>query len=298
MNAPQPSAKLVALGQLEPGPSLEANLAAIDRLGGEAVAGGAGWLVLPEFASFLHGSRREMAAAAARADEVTEHLGALARRLHLWILLGSLAVPIGGDAHGRMANRSLLFDADGQVVARYDKLHLFDATLPDGRQILESRGYAGGDRAVLADTPWGRIGLSICYDLRFPQLYRALARAGAEILVVPAAFARQTGPAHWHPLLTARAIECGAYVLAPATCGISPGGRDSHGHALAVDPWGHPLGELGDAPGCLFVALDPDAPGRARSLLPTLEHDRPFTVHTALAIDPILSWRPIHHVPS
>ncbi|WP_296555425.1 carbon-nitrogen hydrolase family protein [Pigmentiphaga sp.] len=265
----------VALAQVRPGPDLDRNLDDLADMAMRARRDGAQWLLLPEYAAMLHGSGQAMRAAADRAGEVEAAVRGLARDLGMWVLLGSLVVP---DGPRRMVNRSLLFDAEGRLAARYDKLHLFDATLPDGRTIRESSAYAAGDEAVAVDTPWGRVGLSICYDLRFPGLYRALARAGARILVVPAAFARATGAAHWHALLRARAIENGAFVLAPATCGDSPGGRASYGHSLALGPWGDTLGELGDEPGCLVVPLDLAAVDRVRAQLPGLAHERAFNL--------------------
>ncbi len=283
----------VVLGQVTPGPSLQDNLAAIDALAQQAAEQGASALLLPEFATFLHGRRAQMLEAAEQHTQVQAHVQALARRCGLWILLGSLVVPA---SEGRMRNRSLLIAADGSLVTHYDKLHLFDVTLPDGSAIFESRAYDAGSEAVLADTPWGVLGLSICYDLRFPHLYRALAGAGAQLLVVPSAFARATGRDHWLPLLTARAIESGAYVLAPATCGSSPGGRDSHGHTVAIDPWGRVLGSLGDSPGALAVRLDLNEVALARSRLPCLQHDRPFALRRAGAAEPTpLTWSPPRH---
>lgn len=262
----------VALGQWAPGGDLDDNLAIVERLAVQAAEAGAQWLLLPEYATFLHARRREMVLAAQRAAEVERRLCALAAAHGLWLLVGSLAAPAGGE---RLANRSLLIDSQGRLAARYDKLHMFDADLPGGVSIRESIAYAPGNEAVVVETPWAHVGLSICYDLRFPQLYRALAQAGAEVLVVPAAFMPATG-AHWQPLLSARAIECGAYVLAPAACGQSAGGRTSHGHSLIVNPWGEVVAALGEGPGCLIHRLSLDEVADARARLPSLRHDRPF----------------------
>lgn len=281
----------VALAQLTPGPDLDENLATIEGWGAEAAAAGAEWLLLPEYASFLHGRRREMAQAAARWKDVIGTLSRLARRHRLWVLLGSLVLP-GPD--GKLLNRSVWLDEAGRLVAWYDKLHLFDVKLPDGREIFESRAYVAGATAVVARAPWAEVGLSICYDLRFPQLYRALAAAGAQVLVVPSAFARQTGPAHWRALLQARAIENSAWVLAPATCGTSPGERESHGHSLVVDPWGQVTAELADEPGLLLASIDAAAVDVARRRLPGLQHDRPFAVRRpavpAAPLDILSTW--------
>jgi predicted amidohydrolase len=190
-------------------------------------------------------------------------------------LLGSLTVKLDD---GRMANRSYLLSEEGSIVARYDKIHMFDATLPGNKVIRESSAYRPGARAVVAATPWGRLGLTVCYDLRFPQLYRRLAQAGATMLAVPSSFQRETGPAHWHVLLRARAIETGAFVLAPAMCGEHPNGRSTYGHSLIVDPWGRIVAELGDEPGVLVAAIDLSQAAKVRAMLPSLTHDRDFAL--------------------
>jgi predicted amidohydrolase len=187
------------------------------------------------------------------------------------LLLGSLAIKAGP---GKVTNRSYLVDAAGEIAARYDKLHLFDVDLADGERYRESAAVAPGSNAVVAPTPWATLGLSICYDLRFPYLYRALAQAGAQILTVPAAFARTTGQAHWHVLLRARAIETGCYVLAPCQCGTHGGGRPTYGHSLIVDPWGRILADGGDEPGIVTATLDLAEVAKARAMIPALQHDR------------------------
>jgi predicted amidohydrolase len=200
---------------------------------------------------------------------------ALARETGAWLLLGSLTVLLDD---GRMANRSYLLSDQGSIVARYDKIHMFDATLPGNKVIRESSAYRPGDRAVLAATPWGPLGLTVCYDLRFPQLYRRLAQAGAVLLAVPSSFQRETGPAHWHVLLRSRAIENGAFVLAPAMCGEHPNGRSTYGHSLIVDPWGRIVAELGDEPGVLVAEIDLAQAAQVRAMLPALTHDRDFVL--------------------
>ncbi len=265
----------VALGQLEPTADLDRNLSVVAGLAAQAGQHGAQWFLLPEYGTFLHGSRAEMERAAGESQRVTEFVARLAHEYGFFVLLGSLVV---STPEGRMVNRSILFDGQGHLIAKYDKLHMFDVELPDGRLIRESKAYDPGNAAVLAKTALGCIGLSICYDLRFPQLYRQLSQAGAQILVVPSAFARATGEAHWRTLLTARAIENGAYVLAPATCGESPGGRATHGHTMIVDPWGDVVGELGSEPGCLVADLDLAKVSATRAQLPSLRHDRPFDI--------------------
>ena len=201
-----------------------------------------------------------------------------ARCLSLWVALGSIALKTY-DADGRLANRSILIDANGSVVAQYDKIHMFDATVSEVERYHESKGYRPGDTAILARTPWGGVGLSICYDLRFPTLYRTLAQAGARILVVPSAFAQLTGEAHWHVLLRARAIETGCFVIAAAQTGVHPGsGRKTYGHSLIVDPWGQVILDAGQLPGLHFVELDLTDVDKVRARVASLSQDRNFEV--------------------
>jgi deaminated glutathione amidase len=203
----------------------------------------------------------------------------------LWVALGSIALKTD-DADGRFANRSILINATGSVVAQYDKIHMFDVTLSETESYHESKGYRPGDTAVLAQTPWGKMGLTICYDLRFPALYRALAQAGARVLVVPSAFARPTGEAHWHTLLRARAIETGCFVIASAQTGEHSGSRrKTFGHSLIVDPWGGVILDAGTDVGLHFVELDLGAVDRARVRMASLSHDRPFEVRHCLSYD-------------
>lgn len=179
---------------------------------------------------------------------------------------------------GRIFNRSFVLDRKGEIRARYDKLHMFDIELSNGENYLESEAIAAGDKAVLVDTEWGRLGLSICYDLRFGALYRALAQAGAEFITIPAAFTQTTGKAHWHTLVRARAIETGCYVLAPNQCGHHCDKRYSYGHSLIVDPWGEILADGGAEPGVIYADIDLAAVARARSRIPALKNERPFTL--------------------
>jgi predicted amidohydrolase len=207
-------------------------------------------------------------------DPALPAFAALAEELGLWLLIGSLAIKVSDT---KTANRSFLFDPRGRVAARYDKIHLFDVDLPSGERYRESGTVAGGDRAVSAELPWGRLGLTICYDLRFPQLYRAHARAGAFALTVPSAFTETTGKAHWHVLLRARAIENGAFVIAPAQGGTHANGRRTYGHSLIIAPWGEILAEAGTDP-CVIVAdIDPALSADARARVPNLQHDRVFS---------------------
>jgi deaminated glutathione amidase len=196
-----------------------------------------------------------------------------ARRHQIWLLVGSLAVKVSAT---KTANRSMLFDDQGRLVAQYDKIHLFDVDLPSGETYRESNSVAPGAQAIVAETPFGRLGLSICYDLRFPHLYRALAQAGATLLTVPSAFTQTTGAAHWHVLLRARAIETGSFVIAPAQGGRHANGRQTYGHSLIIDPWGRILAEGGVDPGVVMADLDLEEVGRVRGRLPSLAHDRPY----------------------
>jgi predicted amidohydrolase len=198
----------------------------------------------------------------------------LAAELQVWLLIGSLAVRVAPD---KAANRSILIDPAGQIVARYDKIHMFDVEIPDGQSYRESRVFQAGGQAVLADLPWGRLGMTVCYDVRFPYLYRALAQAGAAFLSVPAAFTKMTGEAHWHVLLRARAIETGCFVFAPAQCGTHAEGRQTFGHSLIVAPWGEVLADGGEEPGVVVAEIDPARVAQAHAMVPALRHDRAFT---------------------
>ena len=265
----------VACLQLCPSDDLDGNAQAALALAREAVRAGAQFLLLPEYAAVLHGSGRVMRETARPEDAHTLliELRALARESGVWILIGSLTIPVQDE---RIANRSVLISGDGELVARYDKIHMFDATLPSGRSIRESSLYQPGTQAVVAGTPWGGLGLSICYDLRFPYLYRALAAAGAVFMAVPSAFTASTGPLHWEALVRARAIENGCFVFAPATCGTHPGDHATHGHSLIVDPMGRILADGGTEPGICYADIDPGETTRVRGMLPSLAHTRSF----------------------
>jgi predicted amidohydrolase len=197
----------------------------------------------------------------------------LAEELGVWLLIGSLAIKVS-DA--KTANRSFLIDPRGGIAAQYDKIHLFDVDLPSGETYRESNTVAGGNRAALAETPWGKLGMTICYDLRFPHLYRALAKAGAFLLTVPSAFTETTGKAHWHTLLRARAIENGAFVVAPAQGGLHANGRRTYGHSLIVAPWGEVLAEAGTDPCVIVAKIDSARVSDARTRVPSLRHDRSY----------------------
>lgn len=246
-----------------------------------AAAGGAGFVLTPECTNALSANRAHQREVL-RHEDADPTLGALrdeAARAGIWLLIGSLGL-LTDDADGRFANRSFLITPAGQIAARYDKIHMFDVNLTETEVYRESAGYRPGAQAVLADAGFARIGMTVCYDLRFPHLFRRLARAGAQILTVPAAFNHLTGLAHWEVLLRARAIETGCFVLAPAQTGFHPEksgkGRRTHGHSLAIAPWGEVLADGGAEPGVTFAELDLTEVTRARARVPALQHDRDF----------------------
>ena len=266
----------VALHQSRTGIDPAANARALVDAIGEAKAGGADMVFTPEMSGLLDRDRRR--AAEHLRDEAGDPVLAEVRRAAagagIWVSLGSLALTGGAD--GRLVNRGFVIDDRGMIRARYDKIHLFDVDLPTGESWRESAAYAPGERSVVAVTPWAKIGLSICYDMRFPDLYRALSDAGAEILSVPAAFTVPTGLAHWHVLLRARAIEAGAFVIAAAQCGEHEDGRATFGHSLVVDPWGEILLDMGEGSGIGFADLDMDRLADVRTRVPALKNRRPI----------------------
>lgn len=265
----------IACLQMNSGNEFAANLTVFGAMAREAAAGGAAFILTPEYFLMMDGTGRVMREAALdeHGEPALSAVTALARELAVWLLAGSLTLKAGD---GRMFNRSFLISAEGRVVATYDKIHMFDVTLPDGKVIRESSAYRSGERAVLAETPWGRLGMTVCYDLRFPALFRTLAQAGAGFISVPSSFQRQTGKAHWHTLVRARAIENECFILAPAMCGDHPGNRQSFGHTLVVDPWGEVIAEGGESPEIVYAEIEPRRVAKVRSMIPSLEHDRPF----------------------
>lgn len=271
----------VALLQLSVSDDPEANLPVTRAQLRAAAAEGAGFLLTPEATNCLSSDRAHQARVLRHEaeDPTLAALRADAAELGVWLLIGSLGL-LTGDPDGRFANRSFLIGPDGAIVARYDKIHMFDVNVSETEVYRESAAYRPGSRAVLAETPFARIGMSICYDVRFPHLYRRLARAGAEVLTVPAAFNHITGAAHWESLLRARAIENGAWVLAPAQCGehAMHNGRPrrTHGHSLVVAPWGEVVADGGAEPGIVLAEIDRAEVARARARVPSLAHDRPF----------------------
>ncbi len=257
----------------DPAANLPVTLDLVRRAAGQ----GADFILTPEVTNIISTSRsHQMNVLHHEAGDPT--LAALrdeAKALGKWLLIGSLALKTN-DPDGRFANRSFLISPTGEIVARYDKIHMFDVEIDETESYRESAGYRPGDKAVLADTPIGRIGMTICYDMRFAQLYRRLAQAGAQILTVPAAFSPVTGAAHWHSLLRARAIETGCFVFAPAQTGRHGGTRRTHGHSLAVSPWGEVLADGGTDAGVTVVDFDLSDVERSRRRVPSLTHDREF----------------------
>jgi len=271
-----------AMIQMRAGLTPAANIDAAVRLIGEAKSAGADYVQTPEMTNILAANREQLFAAIVdeNRDAGLATFRELARKLGLYVHVGSLAVKLPGE---RAANRGFLIDPKGEIAARYDKIHMFDVDLGNGESYRESRTYRPGEIAVLADVPWGRLGVTICYDLRFPALYRALAEAGATMLAIPSAFTQQTGEAHWHVLLRARAIENGCFVFAAAQGGKHENGRETFGHSLIVDPWGRILAEGGTEPGVVMAEVDPAEVAKARGRIPSLEHGRRFEVIEPLA---------------
>jgi predicted amidohydrolase len=282
----------VACVQFTAGPDPEPNLAVASDLVRRARDAGADLIATPEASNFIEqGKRRRDKARSEVDDPFLEGMRAVARETGAWLLLGSLVVDPSGErgaapGEARLANRSLLIDAGGAVVARYDKIHMFDIDLPGGESYRESNAYRPGGGTVVAETPWGRLGMSVCYDVRFPNLYRALAHAGADFLAVPSVFTVPTGKVHWHVLLRARAIENGCFVFAAAQWGEHVGGRRSYGHSLIVDPWGEVLADAGEGVGVVSARIEVARIAEVRRMVPSLQHDRAFT-------PPVVAARPL-----
>jgi deaminated glutathione amidase len=281
-----------AMIQMRSGMQPAANVDAAVRMIGDAKAAGADYVQTPEMTNIMEVKRERLFAAIVEEEHDTalSTLRELARKLGITVHIGSLAVRAGPD---RAANRAFLIDPRGEIVARYDKIHMFDVDLAGGESYRESRTYRAGELAVLSDLPWGRLGITICYDLRFPALYRALAEAGATMLAIPSAFTRQTGEAHWHVLLRARAIENGSFVFAAAQGGKHENGRETFGHSLIVDPWGRVLAEGGTEPGVVMAEIDLGEVAKARARIPSLEHGRRFEI-----VEPMAEPTHLHVVKS
>jgi predicted amidohydrolase len=270
------------LVQMRTGRSPQANLDVAARLIGEAKNGGADYVQTPEITNIMEVSRQKLldAIVAEESDASLATFRELARKLSIHLHIGSLAIKVTPD---KAANRAFLIDPRGEIVARYDKIHMFDVDLANGESYRESNNFRAGELAVVHDLPWGRLGITVCYDLRFPALYRALAEAGASFLAIPSAFTKQTGEAHWHVLNRARAIENGCYVLAAAQGGRHENGRETFGHSLVVDPWGRIVAEGGTEPGVILADIDPAEVAAARARVPSLQHGRRFEMIEPLA---------------
>jgi len=268
-----------ALIQITAGPEPASNALQNAALVQEAAAGGAQFVMLPEVCNMIEPDRAALRQKVRPEDEdeTITVLRETAAKAGVWVLVGSAVVAPNGP-EGKLANRSLLIDSVGEIRGRYDKMHLFDVNVGSDDVYRESDTYQGGDKLALVETPWGSIGMTVCYDLRFPHLYRDYAKAGAVMLTIPSAFTRPTGMAHWHVLLRARAIECGAFVFAPAQTGDHPGGRKTYGHGLVVDPWGEVLIDQGEETGIAYAEIDARLAEAARSRIPALKNDREYTL--------------------
>jgi predicted amidohydrolase len=271
-----------AMIQMRAGLMPAANVDSAVKLIGEAISAGADYVQTPEMTNILAAKREQLFAAIApeEADPSLAAFRDLARKHAIIIHVGSLAIKVSPE---KAANRSFLIDPSGEIFARYDKIHMFDVDLAGGESYRESNNYRSGELAVLADLPWGRLGLTVCYDLRFPALYRALAEAGASFLAIPSAFTKQTGEGHWHTLVRARAIENGAFVFAAAQGGKHENGRDTFGHSLIVDPWGRVLAEGGIEPSVVMAEIDPAEAAAVRARIPSLQHGRRFEIVEPMA---------------
>ncbi|MFY9838545.1 MAG: carbon-nitrogen hydrolase family protein [Xanthobacteraceae bacterium] len=272
----------VGLIQMRSGLDPAANLAVVLELIDQAKQAGADYVLTPELTNILAIKRDHLFAniVAEENDPTLATLREVARELAIYVHIGSLAIKASAE---KAANRSFLIDRKGVVAARYDKIHMFDVDLAGNESYRESNNYRPGELAVLADLPWGRLGMTVCYDLRFPALYRALAEAGASFLAIPSAFTRQTGEAHWHVLQRARAIENGCFVFAAAQGGKHENGRETFGHSLVIDPWGRILAEGGIEPGVVMAEIKPAEVAAARGRVPSLDHGRRFELVEPLA---------------
>jgi predicted amidohydrolase len=282
MSAARDSRFKVGLIQMRSGLEPQENLAAALTLIDDAKSGGANYVLTPEMTNILALKRDHLFSkiVAEDQDATLATLREVARQLGIYVHIGSLAIKVSPE---KAVNRSFLIDRKGDVAARYDKIHMFDVDLASGESYRESNNYRAGELAVVADLPWGRLGLTVCYDLRFPALYRALAEAGAAFLAIPSAFTKQTGEAHWHVLQRARAIENGCFVFAAAQGGRHENGRETYGHSLVVDPWGRIVAEGGIEPGVVMAEVDPAEVAAARAKIPSLHHGRRFELVEPMA---------------
>jgi deaminated glutathione amidase len=280
-----------AMIQMRSGLTPAANVDSAVKLIGEAKGAGADYVQTPEMTNIL-AAKREQLFGAITSEDQDASLSAfreLARQHRIYVHVGSLAIKASPE---KAANRAFLIDPRGEIVARYDKIHMFDVDLARGESYRESNNYRPGELAVSADLPWGRLGVTICYDLRFPHLYRALAEGGASFLAIPSSFTKQTGEAHWHVLMRARAIENGAFVFAAAQGGAHENGRETYGHSMIVDPWGRVLAEGDTEPGVVIAEIDPAEVAAVRARIPSLQHGRRFEL-----IEPMAEPAYLHLVP-
>ncbi len=276
----------VACVQLRAGNDVAANIKTVTDFIREAAAKGADYIITPETSHLMEMNPKRLFANTAFEHEeaAIQSFADLAAELGIWLHIGSLAIKLSDT---KVANRAYVFTPQGKIAATYDKLHMFDVDLSGGESYRESKNYQPGDKAVMVDMPWGRVGLTICYDLRFPHLYRAMAQNGAGYLTVPAAFTKNTGKDHWHILLQARAIENGCFVFAPSQGGTHENGRETYGHSLIISPWGDILAQADEEPGVIMADIDPALIAEARTRIPALQHDRQFElVHNGASIKP------------
>lgn len=274
----------IACVQTNSKPDPADNIAEVGGMIREAKARGADLITTPEIVGMFEPDRTS-ALAKARPEETHEVLAAfrgLAAELGTWLLIGSISIKLSDE---KLSNRSFLVGPDGEIVARYSKIHMFDVQVGDGSTYRESSTYQPGEEAVLADTPWGTMGLTICYDIRFPALYRDLAQAGARLIFAPAAFTKVTGEAHWHVLQRARAIENGCFIVSAAQVGTHARGRKTYGHSVIVAPWGEVLADAGQEPGIVLAEVDLSAVDQARGKVPSLTHDRPYSGPTPQGLE-------------
>jgi predicted amidohydrolase len=269
--------------QMNSGIDVKANVADAERLIRAAAADGAEYVLTPEMTTILDKDRERLLARIdfEETDPSLKRFRSLAEKLGIHVHIGSMAIklaaPASSPGQAAVANRSFLIGPDGGILARYDKIHMFDVDLAGGESYRESRLYRPGNAATVADLPWGRLGLSVCYDVRFPNLYHTLARSGSTVIAIPAAFTKTTGEAHWHVLIRARAIETGSFIVAGAQGGHHEDGRDTYGHSMIVDPWGKILAEAGTEPGFIVADIDPEQSALVRGRIPALANARSFS---------------------
>jgi deaminated glutathione amidase len=278
--------------QMRTGIDVTENVAEAERLIRAAAAAGADYVLTPEMTTVLDRDRDRLMQAIRpeESDRSLTRFRGLASELRIHLHIGSMAIklgePDGSAGQAAIANRAFLIGPDGNLIARYDKIHMFDVDLAHGESYRESRLYRPGHAAVVADLPWARLGLSVCYDVRFPNLYRVLARSGASVIAIPAAFTKTTGEAHWHVLVRARAIETGSFVVAAAQGGHHQDGRNTYGHSMIVDPWGKIVAEAETDPGFILAEIDPALSATMRGRIPALANEKTFSAPASVEPEP------------